>query len=244
VAAGATLTYTLTATNRGPDDATGATIADTLPAGVTFLSASAGCTKTGATVTCALGALPDGATKERQILVRPTTAGTLTDSAGLSAAEQDLRSANNDATEQTTVNASQISCQGHPATIVGSASADTLTGTTGVDAIAALGGDDTVKALGGDDFLCGGAGDDSLNTGSGHNAANGGSGDDTLTGNTGIDTLRGGSGADTILASSGNDSLFGNDGDDSLNGGLGTDACNGGSDTDTATACESVTGVP
>ena len=40
VTAGNQLTYTLTANNNGPSDATGVSIADTLPAGVTYVSAS------------------------------------------------------------------------------------------------------------------------------------------------------------------------------------------------------------
>ncbi len=40
---GEALTYTLLVTNNGPQDATGVMVVDTLPAGVTFVSASAGC---------------------------------------------------------------------------------------------------------------------------------------------------------------------------------------------------------
>ena len=40
VTAGNQLTYTLTANNNGPSDATGVSIADTLPTGVTYVSAS------------------------------------------------------------------------------------------------------------------------------------------------------------------------------------------------------------
>jgi uncharacterized repeat protein (TIGR01451 family) len=46
VTAGTSLTYTVTVTNNGSfgnTDATGITLTDTLPSGVTFVSASAGC---------------------------------------------------------------------------------------------------------------------------------------------------------------------------------------------------------
>jgi uncharacterized repeat protein (TIGR01451 family) len=197
VVAGATLTYTLTASNRGPDDASGVTLTDTLPAGVSFLSASAGCTKSGATVTCSLGGLPDGTTKQRVISVRPAAAGTLTDTASLKGSEADPRPANNQDSEQTTVTASGITCHGHPTTIVGTGNPETLNGTAAADVIASLGGDDTVNALGGNDFLCGGSGDDTLIGGTGNDTLGGGSGDDALDGGLGTDTCNGGSDTDT-----------------------------------------------
>ncbi len=54
VSAGANLTYTLGVANAGPSDSDGATIVDTLPAGVTFLAGSsdARCSGTAPTITC------------------------------------------------------------------------------------------------------------------------------------------------------------------------------------------------
>jgi hypothetical protein len=46
----------------------------------------------------------------------------------------------------------EVTCQGVPATKVGTANGETITGTPGRDVIAALGGDDTIDALGGDDL--------------------------------------------------------------------------------------------
>ena len=59
VTAGTNLTYTITVTNNGPTDATGVTVSDPLPAGVSFVSANptqGSCSGT-TTVTCDLGGL-------------------------------------------------------------------------------------------------------------------------------------------------------------------------------------------
>src|SRR5204862_674245 len=42
VVAGTSTTYTITVKNNGPSDVTGATVSDVLPAGLTFISGSAG----------------------------------------------------------------------------------------------------------------------------------------------------------------------------------------------------------
>ncbi len=74
VLVGGNLTYTLTVTNNGPSDAAGVTLADTLPSGVSFVSAGAGCTDVFGTVTCTIGALANGANQVRTIVVSPTVA--------------------------------------------------------------------------------------------------------------------------------------------------------------------------
>jgi uncharacterized repeat protein (TIGR01451 family) len=66
---GQEVTYTLKATNHGPDKATGVKVADVLPPGVTFASASASCDRSGAVVTCNLGDLAKGASKTVTIKV-------------------------------------------------------------------------------------------------------------------------------------------------------------------------------
>jgi uncharacterized repeat protein (TIGR01451 family) len=52
--------YTLTAHNAGPNDATGVTIVDSLPAGLNFIDASPGCDNTAGTVTCHIGTIASG----------------------------------------------------------------------------------------------------------------------------------------------------------------------------------------
>ena len=53
-------------------------------------------------------------------------------------------------------------CNGRPATIVGTPGNDRLEGTSGDDVIAGLGGNDRLAGLDGDDMLCGGPGNDQL----------------------------------------------------------------------------------
>ncbi len=60
VVAGLPLRYTIVVTNHGPRRAENVTVTDTLPAGVTFRSASADCTEQATVITCALGTLPTG----------------------------------------------------------------------------------------------------------------------------------------------------------------------------------------
>ncbi|MEI5672350.1 MULTISPECIES: DUF7507 domain-containing protein [unclassified Nocardioides] len=60
---GDTVTYTLKATNKGVGNAEHVVLRDTLPTGVTLVSAQAPCTVAGATVTCELGTLAGGASR-------------------------------------------------------------------------------------------------------------------------------------------------------------------------------------
>ena len=61
VVGGASITYTLTASNQGDADATVVEVTDQLPAGVTFVEADAGCSQAASLVTCALGDIGVGA---------------------------------------------------------------------------------------------------------------------------------------------------------------------------------------
>jgi uncharacterized repeat protein (TIGR01451 family) len=92
--------YTLTANNAGPNDATGVTITDSLPAGLDFIDASAGCDNKNGTVTCDLGTVASGASASVTIRAHTTNAlaGTaITNLATVSSDDLEPNPANNQA---------------------------------------------------------------------------------------------------------------------------------------------------
>ena len=101
------LSYTITVSNAGPDDATGVTLTDTLPAGVTFLSATSSqgvCTQVAGIVTCAVGDLAAGSNATVNIVVSaPFATGSISNSATVNGNETDPVAGNNSAIEFTTV---------------------------------------------------------------------------------------------------------------------------------------------
>ncbi len=99
--AGTQMTYTLTYGNNGDSDATGVTIVDTLPAGVSFNGGLSDpvCSASGATVTCVIGNVVAGANGSVEVTVDIDAAladGTvLSNEATISATEDDPNSLNN-----------------------------------------------------------------------------------------------------------------------------------------------------
>src|SRR5947208_152875 len=90
------ITYTITVTNSGPSDASAVVVRDTLPAGVTFVSASNGGTLAAGVVTWpAAATLANGASLSRTVTVTAPATGTLLNVARADAATVDPDSTNN-----------------------------------------------------------------------------------------------------------------------------------------------------
>ncbi len=86
-----------------------------------------------------------------------------------------------------------VSCDGRPATIVGTEGPDSITGTDGNDVIVALAGNDRVSGGPGADVVCLGAGNDALNGGAGNDVSVAeavADGNDSFAGGSGNDTAR------------------------------------------------------
>jgi uncharacterized repeat protein (TIGR01451 family) len=106
VAVSSNLTYTITVTNIGPSQATTVTVTDTLPIGVTYGSASSSqgsCLQAAGVVTCSLGTVAANGSATVTIIVIPTSAGSVSNYATVTATETDLNLANNSASSETTV---------------------------------------------------------------------------------------------------------------------------------------------
>lgn len=103
-APGSTVTYTLTVTNNGPSPATAVVTTDTLPAGTTFVSATAGGTLSGNIVTWP--AIASLAASESQtftlVVTAPTASGAFTNIAAVTSATPDDNAGNNRASVTTT----------------------------------------------------------------------------------------------------------------------------------------------
>ena len=101
------LSYTITVSNAGPDDATGVTLTDTLPVGVTFLSATASqgaCAQVAGIVTCTVGDLVTGSSATVNVVVSaPFTTGSINNSTTVTGNETDPIVGNNSSVESTTV---------------------------------------------------------------------------------------------------------------------------------------------
>ena len=128
VVAGSSLTYSLVVANAGPSDAADVAVTDTLPAGVTFVSATGTdwtCTNTGDTsVSCLRTALATGTTAPAitVVVTAPAAATTLTNTASVASTTADADTTNNTdtATTQVTASADLSVVKTGPASVVAS----------------------------------------------------------------------------------------------------------------------------
>lgn len=96
--------YQIFVSNDGPSPATGVVVTDTLPAGVTFISATANqgtCSFANGVVTCNLGTVTSGV--NITIIGIPTAAGTITNTVSVRGNEPDFNTSNNTATTVSSV---------------------------------------------------------------------------------------------------------------------------------------------
>jgi uncharacterized repeat protein (TIGR01451 family) len=98
--------YTSIISNAGPSTATGVTLTNVLPGGMTYIWSSSLCSLAASTVTCNLGSLAAGTSTQIQIVLRPTVAASVTNTVTVSGSTSDPSSSNNSSSATITVNAS------------------------------------------------------------------------------------------------------------------------------------------
>jgi uncharacterized repeat protein (TIGR01451 family) len=104
-----TLTYMLAVKNNGPATTTNVTVQDVLPSTVLYsgsTSTQGTCSEAGGTVSCLLGTMANGATATIFIVVFPQQAGSITNTATVTADQSDPNPANNTASQTELVVAS------------------------------------------------------------------------------------------------------------------------------------------
>lgn len=185
VVLGQNLAYSFTVTNGGTSGATGVTLTDTLPAGVTFVSATGGVTPVGGVLTFPLGNLAAGTSETVAIVVTPNAAGTLNNQAGVSGIEGDPTPADNTVTATTAVTAPAPTHS--PKGVVVDLPLGKATGLGGgvshIQNVIGSAFDDILVGNGGG-ILIGGPGRDLLIAGPAYATIIGGNGDNILVGGT------------------------------------------------------------
>ena len=95
VLASSNLIYTISVTNFGPSSASGVVVTDSLPASVTFVSASGGGLNNSGVVNWSLGTLTNGQTSNLTVTVSAPASGSLTNTASVSTPTGDPNLTNN-----------------------------------------------------------------------------------------------------------------------------------------------------
>ena len=95
VPASSNLTYTISVTNFGPSTASGVVVTDTLPASVTFVSASGNGVNNSGVVNWSLGNLASGQVSNLTVVVTAPASGSLTNTASVTSPTSDPNSTNN-----------------------------------------------------------------------------------------------------------------------------------------------------
>lgn len=107
------LPYVITVVNNSADDATGVTVTDTLPSGVTFVSANptaGSCALSVGTLTCNLATVTGGSSVTITLLVSADVVQQVINVASVSLNELDPNLANNTAEDETRINCSEDEC--------------------------------------------------------------------------------------------------------------------------------------
>jgi uncharacterized repeat protein (TIGR01451 family) len=110
---GGTVVFTLTATNQGPSAATGVTVTDTLPAGLTYASNDCGAAFASPTLTWTISALANlaSATCHLTVTVDAGASGTIVNSAAVHGNEFDPQTGDNDDDATLTVTVADLQIQ-------------------------------------------------------------------------------------------------------------------------------------
>lgn len=144
VFAGATFTYTISLTNSGPSPAVNVLVSNSLPAGASFVSASAGGTNNAGLITWLLPSLASGSGTNLTLTVSAPASGSLTDIVASTSDTRDLVPSNNDGSQTnshviTSIIPSAdlaVTVAGPPSVVTGATFGYTLTLTNGGPSLA------------------------------------------------------------------------------------------------------------
>jgi Ca2+-binding RTX toxin-like protein len=172
---GKSLALPVSIANPGARDATGATLQLALPPGLVPDETPPECAATSPGLSCRLGTVASGTTRQVRIAVLAQAAGNVMLSLKARASEPDVNSADNDLTVSVDITDPPTGGGSPPNNPpnkgikrFGTAKADTLRGTQYADVLDGLAGADRIFGIAGSDILIGGAGKDTIDAGKGN----------------------------------------------------------------------------